>query len=114
MRQSQRVAGEVGMPVHLFTLVMVTENHQALTEDVFGRSDTSVALAIVEQAELVNLELGGHSDSPVKGWRILRHEYRDYSQVRSETAGLRSTVNVTGAMSSLISVETTAVLLVMA
>ena len=48
LRELQRVAGQVGVLVHVGALIVMPENHQALAERVLGRRNARVHLVVGE------------------------------------------------------------------
>jgi hypothetical protein len=52
-RQLEGIAGVVGMPEHLFTLVVVAKDHQALTQGRLGGADAGVQLLVAQADEIL-------------------------------------------------------------
>jgi hypothetical protein len=62
-REAQRIALEVRVLVDLGALVVMAQHDQALAQDLLGRSDPGVALDVVQDVELSDLQCCGHGFS---------------------------------------------------
>ncbi len=56
LREFERIAGIIGVLEHLVALIVVTQNSQAIAENLLGCHDALVTITVIQQAELIEFE----------------------------------------------------------